>query len=1521
MKQTNNAIKFLMAQYRAIFKNANIAMVAAMVAAALAAGQANATKLEQGGWADLAGDKTAGSGGDFESVELTAKEDSIEVNKNAFTLTITSGSGHFIDGKADNKGGFTATSGSLIIEGKKEATDTKLTIGKTSGGAVTFNDVSITKGSIEVSKSGSLTATEGLTLGDKSALSITDGGKVASGKIELQSGAAVTVTKGELGDAASNITILDGASVTGDGGNADEAVVKGSVNVSGGTLKTTANTKHLTVGGALSLNAGKIEVASGSTVKFGGAFNATSGTLTNVSGGNVTFTKDATFASGTVANKGVITVSGGTINVDSVKGLYDEGTSGGQLKLESGSLVFTGDKLDISNANMSGDGTSSLKVSNGELTINKDFDKKVPNVEAATIVAKTEKVTIAEFKSEDRPFLVISGDGASVTAINELKGSQKNSEIAVFNSNTGSGATLNLGKDASSVGKLTDITRVYVGITKNGKDSDNVLNVNGKWDFNLSKLAVGTGATLNIKQGAEVNNVYWLQMHGFSDKAAANIDGTLNVGRLLGSEVNENESGSSSIQIKGSINVTGALNVFGDGKADGPSDKQKYGNDVQLAYTKLNINAGGTVALATKDAWDDVIKATTDADTGLTTFEVMASGGNTTDYGGWTANNVDIKAGGTLRIDLSGYKVADKAALDALKTGLMASTSKGLIDFGGLSVDKLVTNADGSIDLTNMPTVKTEATKDLAVNLGSTTTLDKSYSMGSANVSGSSLTAGEGTTLEFNNAKNGQFATNTSAAAGADSSVNVTLSKDSALNLNGNGSLGNIVAESSASGTAAVLGGNNGTQTVGDVSVETLNIVGGNVTSKAVTIAAGATVNGVLNAAGAVSAKTLSVGESGAIHAAGQSITVSEANSAANILGDVEAGSLVLSGGATVAGGADVKLGTLNLAGSKKLNVGRDGADGSSAAIFADKLVMGKGSTIFVDPDYKQRASVVSAVTLTDGTTQGNTADGDIKVGKNAVFALGATEDEFNTLMAAYMDGDRFADPAINSSGYANALVLDDSLVVKSGSGILVDSTATDATKVDDNSVTLGKNAVLIVTENAFDNGSAAITLGQGAGAAFTATVKADASSKVSLVGDFSAKSTDIKLFGVASSGTLTVNNINVDALGGLLTGTVGSNGTVASLALSQDAKTKAYQGVARPVGDFFLGLANGDYAVDNTQLGHKFVISTMNQVGGYPVIDTAAHAATYAGAQQAAVASVTTMADAMFGRVGAVGVEAASIAATGSQANGGVWLTPMYKSMDSDGFNAEGASYGSDVDVAGVAFGADTVNGNMRFGAVFNIGSGDSEGKGQGNGLKDEFDYYGFGIYSAMGFGNFALVGDASMTVISHEVEGLGLRGKADTTAVTMGLTGQYTVATPVVDVTPHLGARFIRLNTDSYDLKSADGAIATTDFDVQNVFSVPLGVTLSKGFATGGWTLAPSADLTITFNTGDTEAKSTTTFSGIGHGIALNTEVLDEVQYGVSLGLGAQYGAFGTSFGINYTGSENTDSFGVNAQCRYMF
>ena len=73
-----------------------------------------------------------------------------------------------------------------------------------------------------------------------------------------------------------------------------------------------------------------------------------------------------------------------------------------------------------------------------------------------------------------------------------------------------------------------------------------------------------------------------------------------------------------------------------------------------------------------------------------------------------------------------------------------------------------------------------------------------------------------------------------------------------------------------------------------------------------------------------------------------------------------------------------------------------------------------------------------------------------------------------------------------------------------------------------------------------------------------------------------------------------------------------------------------------------------GDKFAYSTAEGYQ-LINTLAMANNGAAADAAAHAATYAGAQQAAVASVTTMADAMFGRVGAVGVEAASIAATGS--------------------------------------------------------------------------------------------------------------------------------------------------------------------------------------------------------------------------------------------------------------------------------
>ncbi|MGN8852742.1 autotransporter domain-containing protein [Anaerobiospirillum succiniciproducens] len=1540
MKQTNNAIKFLMAQYRAIFKNANIAMVAAMVAAALAAGQAQAaadtTNPNNIGSKELADNNLDNN----EEIKLAEKDKSFVLEvPNANAVNVNSGgkiiltdpaNGHIFT-KNDlvvNSGGYISLTGSSTQKnvvaglvgaasdtaGKPQAVPSaSLTIIKggqldvTSSFAM-MKDVNI-NGTVNISGSTGKNTddaqsgeylkyaavyaeTGNLTVGSDAAVTLGEASHLYGQNIAINGGTIAF----EGTTAAGKATALSGGALL----RAGDSKNGGALTISNGKLNVANSKSGDIVATTLNMNGGEINVSG--SLGIGGNYhdnapaatiNVTKGKVTVATGGNLKLNGEATFADGTVANSGIIeAVSGSKINVANTTGLY---SASGKLKLTGATLTVTGaESLVLSTASIESDSGSKLVVENGSVTIDKDFVKKVGNVNAGTIVISgVEKGSqFATPGATQGSSSLKVGSGAHITAFNKLEGSKPRS-ILMLDPESGSKASLTLGDSAGSKGELKNIERVQIGYAKTAGKSE--FYVHGTWDFNNAGLYVANGATATIHEGASITDVERLKIESGSKTI---INGTATIKRLFGKN-----SG-------GTLDVNGTLNVTGDGNENDASTKSgEYINDVYLTDATLNINAGGTVALE-KDAWDDVLNLTAGDDKVITNATTYDSTVNTKNEGAWVADKVTLNAGGTLSVDLSGYKVADNDTVEKIAQALAGKSYKGIVDLGKISITSLE-SVNGPVDIAKVPNVKTDATKKLEVNVGSGP-LNRSYSIGSANVSGSSLTVASGSTLEFNNAKNGQFATNVSATGDADKSVGVTLDQGSALLLNGNGSLGNI--QNSGKDTTVVLGGANGTQTVGDVNVAKFNMVGGNVTTGDVTTT-------TLNIAG------------GAINAAGKNITVSSVDVSASIFGDVEAGSLSLAGNATIAGNADVNLGTLKVA-AKTLTVGQDGEDGSTATVYTQNLELAKNGKIFVDPEYKDKASIFATQNLTNGTGKEDTGvlSGSIFVGKNAAFGYGFDEAEFNSVMAKYLVDGKFVDPDENK-GYANALVLNKPVLVAKDQGIVVDHTLTSTTvgTVPADTIKLGKNAVLIVTDNAVAGGKAAITFGQdvqASSAPYTATVEADESAVISLVGDFNAKSTNIKLFEAVTSGaaigTLSITkDIKVEALGGLVVGTLssGANGTLANLEVSGNAKTLAYAGVSRPVGDFFLGLASGDYVVDSTQAGHKFVSAVADTAGGFKVVDTAAHAATYAGAQQAAVASVTTMADAMFGRVGAVGVEAASISATGSQANGGVWLTPMYKSMDSDGFNAEGASYGSDVDLGGVAFGADTVNGNMRFGAVFNIGSGDSEGKGQGNGLKDEFDYYGFGIYSAMGFGNLALVGDASMTVISHDVEGLGLRGKADTTAVTMGITGQYTIATPAVDVTPHLGARFIRLNTDSYDLVGADGAIATTDFDVQNVFSVPLGVTLSKGFVTGGWTLAPSADLTVTFNAGDTEAKSTTTFSGIAHGINMNTEVLDEVQYGVTLGLGAQYGAFGTSFGINYTGSSNTDSLGVNAQARYMF
>ena len=1515
MKQTNNAIKFLMAQYRAIFKNANIAMVAAMAAAALAAGQAQAAtesfnNTELGKLAAATEIKVTGDGakdGESKKIELTGGANDKGVTH---TIIISAGAANnTIKGTADSADVNLSASSLKIAGATKDAA--KLTIGD----GTQTTKVNLKK--LDVSKSGTLALTakadaqsgEG-TFVNAETIVLGGGEQPASGDI------TVTLDKNTSLSGTESLTIKTGAAVTVSGG---ATLGGGAITVEDGsiTLGTASNTDTvgvLSTTGKLDIKGGEVSVAAGGSAKISGQTIDLAGTLTNagtlsVSGlltakdqSTVANSESVTFENGLAAD------SGSTINNNTDdKTITLKGTSTfaeGATVSNSGDLVVEGTAtFNSAAANITAGTDSALKVvSGGTAKMSSAVFKKFLNGKVQSAAGTSGTITLTD-----------SGDVALGTA-------------GIFDSSNGN-MSGNLGVAGQGELKITADKAKFEGADA---VSGAAANAGVTLAFNELTLGKGNafvvkGVNLEVAKDIKIKSNKGLTLQ---NDASLTLDGT---GKAL--DLESITLGETTTPSSGSLNV--ASGEWGVKTLTVTKGKAIVAKDAQLNVTKsltttdasgkLEIN-GGTVNA--KDV--ETLKLNANGASITNAGKLILSAGKvvksdfTLDSGNYAKSAVD----GTTDAQISLLDDSGKAismTLEQFKQFRIDTGFKGLFDIN--LKDKPTTQPQMGLGGTGVVAGVTNGYENVQGKVDSTGVNDN-YFVGNAVVQGGDTVAlkdGGALTLSNANANNakGQYVTDKDGGVGK-----VNFEANNTLVLGGTGGkIGSVTATNNGSGSVTIADGAN-VEVVKDSFGDSTNALG------TVNIKDGAQLN---VKSGSVFTNDLNVGKGGYVFASGD-VVVKET---ATIMGDVDAGKLSLESASTIAGGAKVDVATLELGNAtSSLTIGKDKVDNepsSTAAVFAETLMF-KAGKIFVDPAYTEKASVLAVQEIKGGENKEDVGvlAGGLYVGQNAAFGYGFDEAEFNSVMAKYLVNGKFANPEVaGSTDPANALVLNKPLSVKHDNGIIVKYDITDATvngNIPKNSLELGKNAALIITENAVAGGKAAITFGSGvtdaAGSAYTATVTADESAVISLVGDFNAKSTNIKLFDTvtngAGAGSLSITkDINVEALGGLVVGTLssGSDGTLTNLEVSGNAKTLAYAGVSRPVGDFFLGLASGDYVVDSTQAGHKFVTAVADTAGGFKVVDTAAHAATYAGAQQAAVASVTTMADAMFGRVGAVGVEAASISATGSQANGGVWLTPMYKSMDSDGFNAEGASYGSDVDLGGVAFGADTVNGNMRFGAVFNIGSGDSDGKGQGNGLKDEFDYYGFGIYSAMGFGNLALVGDASMTVISHEVEGLGLRGKADTSAVTMGLTGQYTVATPAVDVTPHLGARFIRLNTDSYDLIGADGAIATTDFDVQNVFSVPLGVTLSKAFVAGGWSLAPSADLTVAFNTGDTEAKSTTTFSGIGHGINLNTEVLDEVQYGVTLGLGAQYGAFGTSFGINYTGSSNTDSFGVNAQARYMF
>lgn len=916
----------------------------------------------------------------------------------------------------------------------------------------------------------------------------------------------------------------------------------------------------------------------------------------------------------------------------------------------------------------------------------------------------------------------------------------------------------------------------------------------------------------------------------------------------------------------------------------------------------------------------------------------------------------------------------DAFAADAIKTGANGNTSTvNLANVGSMTMDqfkdlKTKTTFEGFFDgfaISNSDAKPEMGLDDLEqgtpdgvyqnTQVKVETNIDKSVSVGNVVVTASPLdiaaggssspdTSGNSSTLvKLTNAgANGNGKNNfVQTADGTITGVNFK-GAGTALQLQGTGNIGAIKAEKENEGQL-LIGNNEGSapgkvtvkgdigasdKGIGTVKVQAnsdLVVEGNSVTTQNLQLAQGSSLTAK------ESLITITAGKNGS------------ASSAIN--GDIDAKELKFdgSGSHVIAGNASVQVENFTGSSGATIQVGEDKVGGLGADVLAKNMNL-NGATLFVDPDFNVQASyhVVENLAGANDAHSAGTLSGTAVVGKNAVLAVGFdSKDDVLSIIKDRLG----AHGGFNSgSEIQNALVVNKGIKLEGQDKIVVDPKATgpDAATQATAAVTFGENTAMVITDNVYTVGPD----GKKTGAAIDVsgadnkTVVADAKTTVLLSGKFNGNDTNVKIF----AGATNAPAINATSTNGLLSGTISPDGTIAKLNVNTKLLDEKFAKVSKPVREMLSEtISGGNNVFDGTNgAGGEYIAKITTDSNTGLEADKAAHAAIYAGSAQASMAAVDALNDAMQERAQSFAhVKKSSsqifnqndnllnsTASKPTEAVTGFWASPNLRRTKADGFNSSGATYGADVDLYGMSAGADLALGNLTVGAAASIGRGDAEGSGNGGGLKDDFDYYGIGAYASMAVGNFSLIGDASFNYIKHDISGYSgfaeygnLGTKADSKAFSAGANAMYTFNTPFFALTPHFGTRFTRLETDSYNLGSAKGEIANTSIDTVNIISVPMGLTFSQDFYNNGWIVSPSLDLSVTLNEGDTELASRTHFNGMKKDLNLNSEIMDDVTYGVKFGLNSSNGNFNSKVSVNYNGSDNTDSFSINAGASYNF
>ena len=632
--------------------------------------------------------------------------------------------------------------------------------------------------------------------------------------------------------------------------------------------------------------------------------------------------------------------------------------------------------------------------------------------------------------------------------------------------------------------------------------------------------------------------------------------------------------------------------------------------------------------------------------------------------------------------------------------------------------------------------------------------------------------------------------------------------------------------------------------------------------------------------------------------------------------------------------------------------IGEAGSDGVSLVVKEMTTTAGTGALTF-DPDWGYASNNAAIEKLNyNAITDSNAVNNALRVGRNSYVALGTTDKGW---LPSVVQGGLREDGVETVLGLAKPLVVQStgSIELNSDAGYVAGSGWASAT----NTAKFGANSLLVVNGANIYGDKAAISFET------TGDLKVDAGAKL-LVTD-----------AVAGQTYTIVGNVNVNdpttALAGWKTeglstptdmislGDAKFDGTdkVTTSAVRNDAHTvfpNLSDGMANAVNDLYTGHAgaagqpNWDYAdVNSDQMGVRFLSRAtdnrflgMDKNAAAESIESAARIAFAGAAPQMTRMASDAGTNAVVNRLGfadpadgAQAMDAEGKIVDRNTTGFALWIAPLWQSQHGWGLDAGNMDYGFNGNLGGVSLGADyTFENAIRAGITFNIGGGYAESSGGDlSSTENRMNFWGLGAYAGWNYENFGVMADVSYTSTWNQLKqdldsrlGMGNKLEADVqaSAISAGLRAEYLLQTSAMDIIPHIGVRYMSLNTWGYDVDTHGGTVLEGDSLHQDIWTFPIGVTFSKDFALdSGWNFKPSLDFTVIPAAGDIKAKHDVHFTGLPGSYEVETQMMDYLTW--QGGVGLELANDNMSIGVNYTlqAGQHTTGHGVFGSFRYEF